>query len=458
MVGIMIKKSVGQIVGKNYSEFWHFKGRYRVVKGGRASKKSTTTALWLIYNIRKNPKANALCLRRTYRSLADSCYAELKKAAYRLGVEKEFDFKITPLEITRKSTGQKILFRGFDKPDSITSITTASGCLCWVWIEEAYEIENEEDFNKLDGSIRGREIEQFGVFPQITLTMNPWSEMWIKDRFFDRDSPDILAITRNYYHNEFLSGADYKRFADIKRDYPERYKVEGLGMWGLPGGRYFNEWREDIHVCDYFDIPERWRRYVAFDYGLDMFACYFIALSERGQAYIYREIYESDLIVSDAVARLKNCTLKSENIYSYIAPPDMWNRRQETGKSIADIFGENGIYLERASNDRVQSWLNMKEWLNVYKDEQNIETSKLKIFRNCRNLIRCIPQLAADEKHPNDVAKEPHEITHAPDAIRYFIASQPIPERALRQDKTFNFEFERDKYNSGKIDSDVVPI
>ena len=100
----------------------------------------------------------------------------------------------------------------------------------------------------------------------------------------------------------------------------------------------------------------------------------------------------------------------------------------------------------------------MKEWLKVYKDEQNIETSKLKIFRNCRNLIRCIPQLAADEKHPNDVAKEPHEITHAPDAIRYFIASQPIPERALRADKTFNFEFERKRQENAAYERESIPL
>ena len=45
------KMYLPDIVGKGYGEFWRFKGRYRVVKGSRASKKSYTTALWYIYKM-----------------------------------------------------------------------------------------------------------------------------------------------------------------------------------------------------------------------------------------------------------------------------------------------------------------------------------------------------------------------------------------------------------------------
>ncbi len=451
-------KSISKIIGANYNEFWHYRGRYRVVKGGRGSKKSTTTAIWFIYHLLKHPKANALCVRAFYKDLKDSCYSELRKACIRLGVIDKFKFTVSPLEITVKATGQKILFRGFDKAESVTSITVSEGCLCWVWVEEAFQIDDEDDFNKLDFSIRGKDIADYGLFPQITLTMNPWAEMWIKDRFFDKPSADVMTMTRNYFHNEFLSKDDYRLFNELKEENPERYKVEGLGEWGMPGGRYFSEWREGIHVCEPFEIPAYYRRYVAFDYGLDMFACYFIALSERNEAYVYKEIHRSGLIVSEAIEALKEATEPEEHIYSYIAPPDMWNKRQETGKSIADWFSDYGIGLERASNERIQSWLNMKEWLKVYKDEQGIETAKLKIFRNCTNLIRCMPRLAMDEKRPNDVAKEPHEITHAPDALRYFIASQPVPERPHKAMPVFNFEFEKRRFFNENFEKESVPI
>ena len=36
------------IVGGGYGEFWRCRERYRVVKGGKASKKSATAALWFI--------------------------------------------------------------------------------------------------------------------------------------------------------------------------------------------------------------------------------------------------------------------------------------------------------------------------------------------------------------------------------------------------------------------------
>lgn len=450
----MAELTAKELIGANYNEFWKFKGRYRILKGGRGSKKSTNTANWYIWHLLKHPKANLLCVRRVYNTLKDSCFVELKKAVNRLGVQAEFKFTISPLEITVIKTGQKVLFRGFDNPDTLTSINVSEGSLCWVWIEEAYQIESEEEFNKLDYCIRGEDIAKYGLFPQFTLTMNPWSEMWIKDRFFDVKDDNVLALTRNWYHNEFLSKDDKQLFLDMKERNPEQYKVVGEGEWGQPGGQYFSEFLTRIHTIDPFEIPQHWRRYVVFDYGLDMFACYFIAVDERGKIYFYKEIYESGLIVSDAIKRLKEMT--TENVYMHIAPPDMWNRRQETGKSIADLFRDEGIILHKADNDRVQGWLNVKEWLKVYKDEQEIETSKLKIFTNCGNLIRCIPLLQFDEKNPNDVATEPHEVTHAPDALRYFIASRPHPNRPSEPKRTYNFAFERPK--TSPVKERITPI
>lgn len=163
--------SLPDIIGKGYGKFWKFKGRYRVVKGGRGSKKSCTTALWLIYNIMKMPLANALVVRKFYNTHRDSTFAQLKWAINRLGVTHLWKTTMNPLEMIYMPTGQKILFRGFDDPQSITSITVEKGYLCWCWIEEAFQITDESEFNKLDMSIRG-ELPP-GYFKQITLTFNP---------------------------------------------------------------------------------------------------------------------------------------------------------------------------------------------------------------------------------------------------------------------------------------------
>ena len=132
------------VVGKGYATFWHYKGRYRIVKGSRRSKKSKTMALWSIYNIMKHSGSNMLVVRKTYRTLKDSCFTELKWAIKRLQVEHLWQVKESPLEMTYIPTGQKIYFRGLDDPLKITSIAVENGVLCWMWIEEAYEITKEE--------------------------------------------------------------------------------------------------------------------------------------------------------------------------------------------------------------------------------------------------------------------------------------------------------------------------
>jgi phage terminase large subunit len=417
------------IIGKGYASFWNTKKRYRVLKGGRGSKKSVTTAYWYIYNIMKYPKANAVVVRKTLNTHKDSTFAQLKWAAKNLGVFDKWKFNLNPLECTYLPTGQKILFRGFDDPLKLTSMTVDTGVLCWVWLEEAYEIEDESDFDTLDESIRGEMPD--GLWKQLTLTYNPWvNSHWTKKRFFDNTDPNAFTLTTTYRCNEWLDEGDRFKIESLAITNPERYKVVGLGDYGIPGGTFFEEFRSDIHVINSFVIPSHWQRFRVLDYGLDMLACYWIAIDTQGHAFVYKELHESNLIISEAARRIMEQT--NEEIKITYAPPDLWNRRQETGKSAAEIYGEHGIHFVRASNDRVQGWLNLKEWLNPYEiqDEQTgetIMTARIKIFKNCVNLIRTLPQLQHDEKDPNDVADEPHEITHAPDALRYFCSMRTLP-------------------------------
>lgn len=274
--------------------------------------------------------------------------------------------------------------------------------------------------------------------PRMYYTSNPGNvgHEWFKRLFVDRDyrsteNPDDYEfIQSTVFDNKVLMEKNPEYVANLQA-LPDAMKRAHLyGEWNLAEGRYFTEFNPEIHVIRPFEIPKDWKRYVAIDYGLDMFACYWIAVDYQGFAYVYREIYKSGLIISDAAREMILNTF-DEHIESYIAPPDLWNRRQDSGKSAAELFWDCGVFLIKANNDRVQGWYNLHEWLKPCEDEAGKPAAKLRIFQNCVNLIDSIPQLQFDKKNPNDCATEPHKFTHAPDAIRYFVASRPsLPSQA----------------------------
>ena len=262
---------------------------------------------------------------------------------------------------------------------------------------------------------------------------------WVKERFIDIGEPNKIheiklesgeKTTRIFIpslvqDNIFLlqNDPDYVRRLD---NLPEKErKALKFGDWDIFDGQFFSEFNRQIHVCAPFEIPKDWRIYRTRDYGLDMCATYWIAMDYYMNAYVFKELYESNLIVSEAARKINEIT--DERIQIDYAPPDLWNRNKDTGKSTADIFAENGQYLTKADNNRVTGWLAVHEWLKPYTDEQGQLNSKLKIFSNCVNLIRTLPAVQHDEKNPNDVAGEPHELTHAPDAIRYFCTMWQSP-------------------------------
>lgn len=131
--------------------------------------------------------------------------------------------------------------------------------------------------------------------------------------------------------------------------------------------------------------------------------------------------------------------------------------------STFEVFLKNGVFLTKAGNKREHGWLMVKEWLKPYKrrNEQTGLTmmdSDLKIFSNCYNLIRCLPELQHDDKNPNDVATEPHEITHIPDALRYFCVEHTSP-TAERESTNYitNFKHEEPSYG-GDVGQEICPL
>lgn len=398
-----IKINLPQIIGKGYKSFWNFKGRYKVVKGSRASKKSKTTALWIIYNMMKYKNANTLVVRKVFRTLKDSCYSDLRWAINRFQVQDYWEFKESPLEITYKPTGQKILFRGFDDPLKITSISVSVGSLCWCWIEEAYELTDETAFNMLDEGIRG--VVEEPLFKQIIISFNPWNERhWLKSRFFDKVDDNILALTTNYQCNEWLDDADKKLFEDMKKNNPRRYQVAGLGNWGIVDGLVYENWQElEFDWREILNKRQKAKAVFGLDFGYTNDpAAFFCGILDQDQKeiYVFDEIYQKGMQNTAIYNNIEKLGFKKEIIVADSAEP----------KSIDHLKGL-GLYRIKASKKG-------KDSINA--GIQFIQDFKIFIHPRCVNFLTEISNYAWDkDKFGKAVNKPIDDFNHLMDAMRY---------------------------------------
>ena len=388
--------NIAEKVGKGYGTFWRFKGRYRIVKGGRGSKKSTTAAMWIIYNMMKYPLANTLVIRRVFNTHKDSTWTQLKWAVNNLEVSHLWHFSKSPLEITYIPTNQKILFRGLDDAMSITSITVETGFLCWAWFEEAYQITNEDDFNKIDLSIRG-DLPK-GYFKQLTITLNPWNEKhWIKKRFYDVNDNDILALTTTYQCNEFLGADDIELFEKMKNNNPRRYSIEGLGEWGIAEGLVFSNW-----TVEEFDIKTiNAKRVYGLDFGYnDPTALICVGVDEEEKIlYIFDEHYQSGMTNKDIADMLIYKQLHKYEIIADSAEP----------KSLEELR-RNGIRRIKGAKKGKDSIINGIKKVNEY---------KIIVHPKCENTIIELSNYVWDSKNGIVLDKPIDDYCHLMDSLRY---------------------------------------
>lgn len=396
-------KKMSDFVGGGYDEFWKFKGRYRVCKGSRASKKSKTTALWFASWLNKKgyEGANLIVFRKTYRTIKDSCFTDLKWALDRLGLTHEWNITLSPLEMTRKSTGQKILFRGLDDPLKVTSTTVGTGSLCWAWLEEAYEVMKEEDFDILDESIRGECPAP--LFKQWTITFNPWNEHhWLKKRFFDNPDEDTLALTTNYLCNEWLDAADIRVFDEMRKRNPRRYAVAGLGGWGIVDGLIYENWKEQSFSVDQIRRKPGIESAFGMDFGYTQdpstLFCGLLDQAEK-RLYVFDEMYERGLSNRRIADRVTAMGYAKERITADSAEP----------KSIDELKGL-GLHVKGAAKGK-DSIKNGIQWI------QDLE---IIIHPRCVNFLTEISNYTWDtDKFGAKINAPIDDFNHLMDAMRY---------------------------------------
>lgn len=417
------KYALSNIIGRGYDEFWNCKKMYRLVKGSRGSKKSKTTALWYIYHLMKYPDANLLVVRKVYETLRGSCFNELLWAIERLGYSHLWTYTMSPMEITYTPTKQKIYFKGLDKSTKVTSIAVSRGYLCWVWIEEAYEILNEEDFNKLDMSIRGRIPKSTGLFKQFTFTFNPWSaDTWLKTRFFDNPSPKVWTDTTTYKDNEFLDQDDIDRYEEWYIRDPRGARVVCDGDWGIAEGLVYSNWEElpiDFDMESIFS-----RRDIKHTFGLDFgyqvsynaFVAVAVDLKSR-ELWIYDEMYERKLTNVDIARKICQMGYGKEEIWA-----DSAERKTIVEMSrgeIEEIISEDGeVTYEKWQLSNIHPA--MKGPDSIMNGIQRLQSFKIWVHPRCTNVIVELNNYAwAIDKDGKYTGNPIKEFNHALDALRY---------------------------------------
>lgn len=276
---------------------------------------------------------------------------------------------------------------------------------------------------------------------------------WVKRLFIDKiykqgsenpeeneDPADYTFIPATVEDNTHLlaspGGMNYKRMlANMPEDLRRAYRD---GDWTAIGGNYFPEFSSAVHVRRPFKIPEHWPRYRSFDYGLDMFACYWWAVDEDGRSWCIREYTSKGLIVREAAEKIHENTLPAERIEVTYAPPDMWSRQKDTGKTMAEIYMTCGVPLAKCSNNRVQGHMMIKDMLSPMPlrdpfvrellggEDAPAKLPGLMFFDTCKGIIGDIQDIQSDEDNPNDCASDPHEITHTVDGVRHYCISRTL--------------------------------
>ena len=279
------------------------------------------------------------------------------------------------------------------------------------------------DFRCLGGALRG----PLHISKRFYITCNPGGigHEWVKRLFIDREyrageNPDdyafIFASVEDNRH--LLEGSpEYIRMLEaLPENLRQAYRY---GVWDALGGAYFTEFDDARHVMPPKRLPGSWTRFRAFDYGLDMLSCLWIAVSPAGESFVYRELRRPNLIVSEAARAILGKTPPDERVAATFAPPDMWSRQKDSGRTMAELFAKNKIPVLRASNARVQGHMQIKELLRG-----DGETPALRIFSSCPGLIADLKAIQADERRPGDCSRQPHDVTHAVDALRYYAISR----------------------------------
>ena len=418
--------------------FFASRARYTAYGGARGGGKSWALRRKLVALCLRYPGIRCLLVRRSYAELKANHVDPLLREYAGLMTYRETDKRLdlpnrSSIQLGYCSSNRDVLRYQGQEYDIIA-------------IDEATQL-NEYQFSIFKACLRG-----VGAVPRrMYLTCNPGGvgHAWVKRLFIDRafrpdeDPDDYRFIPAQVYDNPVLTAADPDYVRQLE-SLPEKLRNAWLlGRWDVFEGQFLPEFRPEVHVAEPDAVPARLRYFAALDYGFDMLAALLLGVDGGGQVWVLREHCQPGLVLgaaAEAVAEL----CRDFPVEYLTASPDLWNRRQDTGRSGFEIMqAVRGVPpMQPADNRRIPGWRILREYLQVGADGP-----RLHILRGCRVLCDSLPALLCDAARPEDASDEPHAVTHAPEALRYALMSRFAA--ALEDDRPDrNFRFPKRKTGS----------
>lgn len=396
------------IKNNRYTHYW--------LKGGRGSTKSSFVSVEIILGIMKDPKANAVVLRKVKETLKDSVFEQLVWAIEKLQVSEYWDIKHNPMELTYIPTGQKILFRGADKPKKIKSTKVSKGYIKFIWYEEVDEFNGIEEIRMINQSLM-RGGEEFVVF----YTYNPPNSIrsWVNEEvLIEREDRKVHHSTYLTVPREWLGEQFFIEAKHLKKVNEKAYRHEYLGEVTGTGGEIFTNITARKITDEEIKTFDRIKRGLDFGYAVDPLhytVCHFD--KTRRRLYIFYEIHQVGLS-NRKVAEL----IKKENVSNGWITAD-----SAEPKSIAELK-EYGLRVKPAKKgpDSVEYGIKFLQDL----EEIIIDPER------CSNTLREFLNYELEkDSNGNFKADYPDKNNHSIDAVRYALEDEMTNNKMKTIDK-----------------------
>ena len=405
-----MQKRISDIINPNFHSFWKAinsdKYLFHVLKGGRASAKSTHVAIWLIYAMMKFP-VTTLCVRKVANTLSDSVFEQLKEVIEILGVSHLWKIQKSPLQLVYIPRGNKIIFRGADDPAKIKSIKASRFPIAFCWFEELAEFKTEEEVSVIVNSVLRAELPK-GLTYKVIYSYNPpkKKQSWVNKKFETQFIPgNTFVHFSTYLDNPYISKAFIEEAEEVKKRNEFKYRWEYLGEPIGSGVVPFSnlEFREITkeEVKEFDNI----RQAVDFGYSVDPMA--FVRLhynKKHRKIYIFGEIYRVKMSIRELAEKIKANRWNDTIVYCDAAEP----------RSIAELrdYGIKAIKAHKGpgSIEHGENWLDDLEAIVIDP-------------KRCPNTAREFENIDYQiDKDGNTIPRLEDKDNHSIDAVRYALS------------------------------------